>query len=141
MKQTSNKGSIYDASTYTLQTLLKIRNNDNTRFVNFYFTYCSQKALDRLFPVTIDERYSLIPPSFRLSASSIRSFQQRISKKDKLEYISLEKVEFDRIEESSLSSHIGGVDTDLCNGISLHYLRYFSQRKTPFKNSEVQYTS
>ena len=137
MKQTSHKGSIYDASTYTLQTLLKIRNNDNTRFVDFDFTYCSQKALDRLFPVTIEAKYSLTPPSFRSSAASIRSFQLRLALKDKSDHISFEKAEFDRIEESSLSSHIGDVDTDLCNDMSLHYLRYFSQRKAPFKNSEM----
>jgi len=137
MEQTSNKGSIYDASTHTLQTLLKIRNNDNTRFVNFDFTYCSQKTLNRLFPVTIEERYLLIPPTFRSSASSIRNFQQVISKKDKLEYLSSEKVKLERIEEASILSHIDDIDYDLCNGISLHYLRYISKRKTPFKSSEL----
>ena len=96
-----------------------------------------KKASDRLFPVTIDERYSHMPPSFRSFASKIRNFQLRIPKKDKAEYLKLEKDEFEKIEESCIISHIGDVDYEKCDGINLYSILYVLERKTAFKNSEV----
>mmetsp|Transcript_856 Transcript_856/g.1321 ORF Transcript_856/g.1321 Transcript_856/m.1321 type:complete len:104 (-) Transcript_856:1-312(-) len=80
-KQNSNKGSIFDALTYSLSHLIKVKNSENERFFKMDFTYCSQVVLNKFSPVTIEDKYSKIPPSFRSLPSEIRNFQLRTDKK------------------------------------------------------------
>ena len=101
------------------------------------FTYCSQVILDKFFPVTIEEKYSKIPPSFRSSPAEIRNFQLRVAKNDKDSFLKNEMDLFDKIENKSIISHAGNTGNDKCNGITLHFLRYIAERATPFKESET----
>jgi len=48
-------------------------------------------------------------------------------------HLEFEKNLFHQIKQSCLSSHIGDVDYDVCNGISLLYLRYILDRKAALK--------
>ena len=50
----------------------------------------------------------------------------------------MKRVKFDRIEGFSISSHIGDVNYEVYNGISLFDLRYISEQKTPVKSSEFR---
>jgi len=48
-----------------------------------------------------------------------------------------EKAKFGKIKSSIDTLHMGNVDYDPCNGMTLHYLGCIADRKIPFKNSEL----
>mmetsp|Transcript_44178 Transcript_44178/g.86693 ORF Transcript_44178/g.86693 Transcript_44178/m.86693 type:complete len:158 (+) Transcript_44178:460-933(+) len=73
--QRRKRGSVFDASSFSLIQLKRFQTGDLARFFQLDFTFCNQKILNKLLPVG-DLFYIPIPPTYRSSSNSITDFQR-----------------------------------------------------------------